>query len=430
MKKIVTIIAACLSSLPIFADIYFPHRFFEMGIDASGGAGQNLVGVSDIFQKEVVIDFPKIYKGMNGAGFVVEANEKIDFHTDLIIAGWGAGFRMGESLNARIGVSKDFFKLLAYGNELDTEVETTLSADLSFFVETSATVYMSLGKLKVRATPTYFVPIVYLPNPNVSLKYITGSDGKVSVRGDAGFSVYTAMNMSSCFKESIDDGGNPVSTFDVFSVGSIFSNPDLIKDCAGCGGFDIAAQVEFPLSEKLDLGFYANIPIVPGRLNNGVKGSADFSFDMEGFLTHFTTQDPEGEAFTMDYHISDVEAIDTTFTVNRPMRAGVECAFRPLPFIILHPKVGVAMKNPFGKDFQLSSIYPEYSLDAVIHLFNILGLNITTQYTDKIFAHSLGLYLNARVLELTASIGTSSGDFLKSFAIGGLSANIGISIGF
>lgn len=431
MKRTIALLALALTAAPFFADIYSPHRFVEGGGKLDLEAGQNLFGVSDLLVKDLVIDLPKIYDNMGSGGFYLNLGETANLFFNVNINGYGAGINVSESLSSTMNISKDFFKLLAYGNDLDREVSTSMSVNLESFINISAPIYLRISKFKITATPSFFVPVLYLPNPAAKLTYTTNSDGKVTAKGHADFSLYSLIDLSRGIKYTESDGQTN-TTFDFsFLTNSSDLPQELLAACSGCGGVDLGIQIEFPWSSKLDFGAYANIPIFHGLLKHSLSGSADFSMDMDGFMNHYTSQDSSGDAYTLDYKMSNLETNSSQYYVNRPLRAGVELAFRPLGnWFTLHPKIGVAMRNPFGEDFTIDSIYPEYSLSADLSLFKVLEASVCTQYTDRVFIHTLGLTLNARIMELNFLVGTSGGDFLKSFNLGGLKASVGLSVGF
>lgn len=429
MKKLLAVFALAIAAAPIFADIYFPHRFVEFGVNADLEAGQNIFGVSDIFVKDLVIDLPKIYEDMGDGGFFLNAGEAVSMFANVNIMGYGIGFKASETLNARLNISREFFKLLAEGNELDTEVETSTSLSLESYIDVSVPIYLKFNGLKITATPSFFVPILYLPNPKATLTYCTQSDGKVYAKGLADFTLYSLIDLSGGI---VTDENTGNTSFDFSGLGTPEEMlKSLMASTNGCGGVDLALQVEYPFMENLDIGAYTNVPIVHGLLKNSVSGSVDFSVDMDGFLDYYTSgEETEGNAFDVEYSVGNLVTNSSQYYVNRPFRIGLEAAYRPFGnWFTIHPKVGVAMRNPFGSDFSVDSIYPEYSLSAQFSLLNILGANLTTQYVNQVFAHSLGLYLNARVLEINLNIGTGGCDFLKSFTISGLKASVGVTVG-
>ena len=70
MKKLILTLglgALLLSSLA--AEIDKPKRWFELGMDVDASVSENLMGLTEVMQKELVIDLPKIYKDMGPGGF-------------------------------------------------------------------------------------------------------------------------------------------------------------------------------------------------------------------------------------------------------------------------------------------------------------------------------------------------------------------------
>lgn len=432
MKKLLAILAITFASLPIFADIYIPHRFVEVGVNVDAEAGENMLGLTDIMVKDLVIDLPKIYKEMGPDGFVLSYNQGADVFFDVNINGYGAGVVVSEDISGSLNISSEFFKLLAEGNDMDTEVETSMGLNLEGYINAAVPIHMKFGKLKITATPSYFLPVFYIPNPNAKLTYIINSDGSASARLNADIDLYTAISLAGAIKT--DEQGNII--FDQDGLGTqqeIIDN--ILVACSKNGGIDLGIRGEYPVLDQLDIGAYLNVPVYHGTLRNKLSASAEFTVDMEPLLDYYLHPQEEGQNPWSFSDINDIfsglTASSAEFHVNRPFRIGLEAAYRPFGnnMVTIHPMLGLAIRNPFGKDFSIDSIIPEYKISADLSLAQILGLSISTEYTNKVFSHALDLFLNTRIVELKASIGTGSSNFFKSFSVSGLKASVGVSIG-
>ncbi|MBQ2081771.1 MAG: hypothetical protein II461_08415, partial [Treponema sp.] len=70
MKKLLLIMGLSFLALStLTAEIDKPKRFFEVGMDFNASVSENLLGVTEVMQKDLVIDLPKIYSEMGRGGF-------------------------------------------------------------------------------------------------------------------------------------------------------------------------------------------------------------------------------------------------------------------------------------------------------------------------------------------------------------------------
>ncbi|MBO5606883.1 MAG: hypothetical protein J5930_03225 [Treponema sp.] len=420
MKRIIAIcimFAAGLSCLS--AEMNPRKRYIEMQWGFDVYAGQNAMNLTDIFQKELVLDFPQIYRNIGNGPLSIDVGlNTTAYDFSAVFGGWGAGIRAGISGYGTFSVSNDMVQLLAEGNTLDEEQTTSFSLSSGVFINCDIPFYFKVGKLRFVATPSAFVPMLYIPASNVTVKYTMHSDGSMDLVGSTTANVYSlaAQNFS------MQDTTKSVSEM-TFDAEKIFQSL----------GVDLSLAVEYPLFKNLDLGGYATVPIIPGRLNKRLSGGTIVSIHADPVLgtalngsNPFTVTGPD----TKPWIVEDAE----TFYVNRPMRLGAEVAWRPFGgnWFVLHGRVGGAMRNPFGKDFtwNLNYIYPEYKFALQLTGLYVFGFDISTEYTDRVFTHSAGIRLNIRVLELDATVGISSPSFLSSFTPDGVKASISMKMGF
>ena len=412
MKRLLcTIAVLCLTLGSAFAELYPSSRFVELGVDASFSAGQNALGITDVFTKDLVIDLNDLAK----RDFKLNFGFAPGFHFNVNIKGLGVGLQTDLDFHTNFTIDQALFKFLAEGNELNESQTIGMSANLESFLTTSIPVKFKIGKLGFKVVPTYFIPIAYLPDPRAQVTYTTNEDGTVRAEAVASFDLYTAFDASTVFADN----------------SSMPELSEILREAKN-GGFDLSAVVEYALFDFLDVGGYLNMPIYPGTLGHHTYGNATLNFEMVGLLD-WATSDPKPEKPFDDPEMywSDLQYDENGYKVNRPLKFGIEAAWRPIgKWLVVHPKLGVAAKNPFGSDFSIKSLYPEYSLSADMTFVYVFGFNLTTAYEDHVFSHNLGLRLNTRIFELDLNIGTSNSDFLRSFSLGGLQAQVGVKIGF
>ena len=416
MRKIFfAVLLICVFSA--FAELYPSKRYVEIGAGAGFSFSQNLAGVTDIMKKELVIDLNEIYSNMKN-GFVMTAGVTPEAYMDFNFKKFGFGIHAGVDVSGRMNISRDFFRILANGIEAGKETSVDMNFWLQSFAEASVPVYFKIFDFKVKVTPTYFVPLVYVPDVSARASLVNKSDGTIEAKINAPLSIYTAKKFTDSFDGSIDS---------IFSGGDISS---MVSDSLKNGGFDLGVLVEYPFTRKLDLGAYANIPIVPGKLNGKLSTSITASIKTPSLIDKIAGDEDAGEVES-DYEIDDFVYTEEKYYVNRPLRFGAEIAYRPWKnWLTLRASAGLAFRNPFGKDFNIRSFYPEYNLGVDLVLFYVLGLSFHTEYTQQVFAHTLQLILNARVFELDISAGICNSDFLKSFKIQGARAAVAVKFGF
>lgn len=415
MKKLLAAFFA-LSLFSVFAELHPARRYFEIGTTVNIEAAENIMPVADIFKKNLVIDLKKIYSDMGDDGATVSVSAKENFFINFNFKKFGIGLDVGSQASVSANISKDLFKVLdglvpgaVYNGEASVWAES--------FATFSVPVRFNVDKWKVKITPTYFVPCFYLPSTTVRGWATHGLDGSITAVATAPLEFYTISE----FKGLIVDGEFSLDFIDNIDANSLLS--DVLKS----GGIDIGAEIEYPILEKLDLGGYFSSPIVPGHLRHKVTAFATASIKSNSIMQMaFDEESPDTY-----YDFGDPVYSDCDFTVNRPLRFGVECAWRPFgKWLTLRGKAGAALRNPFGEDVTIKSFYPEYRLGVDLSLFGMLGLNLSTEYSKKIFAHGVGIMLNFRAVELDVLAAVCSPNFVKSFKGEGARVGVGIKFGW
>jgi len=353
---------------------------------------------------------------MSDSGATAALSVRNDVHLDFNFSKFGIGFFAGTEVGANLNISKDLFKVLD-GIVPGTVYQAEASVWFESFATFSVPVRFNVNKWKVKITPTYFVPLVYVPATTVKGSAVNGVDGSITATATAPIEFYTISE----FKGLIKDGDFSTDFTNNIEVGT------LLSDMANSGGLDLSAAVEYPLKENFDLGGYITMPVLPGRLKHKVSALATVSVHTDSLMSAMSDDNsPDADA-----ELSDAVYSDANYVVNRPMRFGVECAWRPLgKWLTLRGLGGFALRNPFGEDVSIKSFYPEYKLGVDLVALGMFGLNLSTQYTKKVFAHGIGIMLNFRAVEFDISAAVCSSTFVQSFKGDGATAAVGVKFGW
>ena len=130
MKRVVVILASFIlfiSSLFAGAADFFDHRIFEVKLNVPANISNNTLTIADFLQEQVIIDLKKLYNDMPKKGFdatvdvMPSAAITLDFKKGLHF-----GVSAGVDLFANTGISKDLFRFIAKGNELNESFKVSV----------------------------------------------------------------------------------------------------------------------------------------------------------------------------------------------------------------------------------------------------------------------------------------------------------------
>ena len=412
MKRILALCIFVLSSLMAFAELYTPHRYVELGIDTQAGSSNNYYRVDDVFKKNLVIDLRKISEDLSSSGFELDfytkdrlflnVNISPKFRLSLFTETEGAGY---------MNVPHRLFEILGKGYQAGEDATFDIEGYADLFYTIGASFRTTLfEKYGVTFTPAYYVPLVYMEKTTGKVSVASHDDGSLTARADAQISLYSAVSLQK-YKENTFKGGDIAS--DVAS--------SLAK-----GGFDLSLAVERPIVPKLDVGAFIRIPMVPARLDHKM------TMDVYGYYTVNRLMGILDKSMEMDkdYGVGDVVyTTGESQKVWRPFRFGAEAAWRPFgSWFVLRPMIALVVRNPYTSGAR--TVYPEFSLSAEAALKEIIGINFSTSYLNRVFVQQLGLMLNFRVIELNIKAMLRGGSFVNSFNWTGAGAYVGVRIGF
>lgn len=397
MKKLLGLVLSIfVISASVFSEGFFTDRFFELRFELPVNFSNNAVSLNDILKKEVEIDLRKIADTMPKDGLVFNMNTKPTYSMNLNLRAIYVGIDAGIEANGKVNLSKDWFDFLGYGNKVGETVDFNVNAYFDAFAFTDVKFGMKLGRYKFQAVPTLFIPIVSYSGSAASAKFLNDDKGRLYA------SISSDMTMHTAFDPNNFSG----------DVGSFFNN----------AGFDIGGTFEMPLDYFSSLTIKGRIPFIPGKLPYGVKISTSYTIDT-------TVQDIiANEMDEAKTNSSEPVVINEIAYINRPMKIDGYYHFKPIGSLIdLCAGAGFGVYHPFVEN---AHFYPEYYLGAQLNLIGLLKFGLSTEYTDQIFKHELGVVFNFRVMEFDAGISVQSASFAKSFSTAGLGAYIIYSIGF
>lgn len=411
-KRVVIFLASVLLSANFFAfDASVMQRYFEIGTSVSIMGGNNVIPLTDFFTENVVIDLPKISDDTTESGFVINTvlgipNIFMNLHLkqkDIHIR-----TNLGLETSFAIVLQKDLIDILGKGGHLN-EIGFGVGSQIDIFSYYNVEASFKIKKLAVTVSPSAFIPLLHIePKMVKNFNARTTMNGTIQFDGDYTLLAYSRFNVNK-LRIAIEDG-----TFDTLAN-------DIAELFKGVG-FDLGGSIGYCVRPSLQIGGYARIPVVPGRLNQlaEITTKIDGEYGIGGQNKKPDFIDPFADP-------ANIKTSATNFSLSRPLRFGANIVYKPFEkWLTIDAFAGAAMKFPVGE----GSWYAEYRAAVTANIYNIVSVSLATQYLQKIFMHEIGLSLNARVLEVQAAISASSPNFKKSFHGTGFSARFGVLVGF
>lgn len=404
MKKILAcIFAVSVISTAAFSKNWFSQRFFEVKVGADVDFSNNLFALNDFMKKDLVIDLRKIADECPKNGFNIRADVEPSFALNLNILDFNFGLSSGVQMYESMEFSKDLFDFLGYGNSIGQTMNFGFKNDTDVFAFTQVDVGFKLGRLKIKAQPAIFLPIISIRGGGGSVTVLNDDDGNLSVGMNMNMDVYSISELKKA------DEGSGVTV-----------DPDKLQSTIIDGyGFDIGGGVTYSFTKTFDLEATCRIPILPGRLNykSNIQGGSDYNVK----LTDFNNSEKTDRETT-------VTNVKETLMINRPMKLDVY-ADKDLLGSLFNARAGAGfgIRRPFS---DAAVFYPEYYLGFTVNLIDIVKVRVSTEYTDQLFKHELGTTLNVRVVQFDIGVSSQSSSFKKSMAVAGLGGYAYLTMGF
>jgi hypothetical protein len=379
-------------------------RIFELRLaNADISLGNNLVGIGDIFKKQIVVDLDQMNSRIGDKGAILSLGLGV---TPVQISvnpteRWGGS--LGTSVLGRFDLSlpKELLDLIAEGNEGHAKSSGEIAISASIFYEIGLNIHGTLpyfkGKLSFGVDPAFYSPLLYIPRSGIN--YTLDTDDKILLSAGGSFKAYTPINTDSV------------------SIGDIFST----------GGIDLSLSAEYALFSRLDLGLsISHIPMLPARMSNGyeisladteiIKKIDDITkLDLDNLITD-----------DLDFKGDDDFTSLPALTVFRPMRFEFYNIYRPFDNDIfsVRPNIGFTVLNASEET------YLNMGTRITMDLKRLFVLYLDSGLEEGLWRHKLGFELNLRAFELGLEAGMRSQDYLASWTASGLSAKLGIAFGW
>lgn len=414
-KKLSLISTFFVISSLVFGELHKPNRIVEFATEVEAGISNNYFSTSDVLVKDLVIDLTKIADEMSDNGFLVEYSltEKNSLSVN-VNEYFRLGFFADVNGSGYLNLGKELFDFLGKGYEVGQSVSMKVDTYADLYLESGISFKSKIAGFGFTVKPSYYVPVLYVPNPHGKVSWSSNENGKLEINASADLQVYSAVNLKSLLEKDSDDSEN----LDV---------QQNLVDSLSNGGFNLSFEVEHRiLGRMLEAGVFAQIPITPGKLNYEMKRTITASVHTSdnGILDLINDNKPE-----IEHDFGEAEYSEVSKKFYKPLNFGFELLYRPFgsDWLSLNPMFGVVARNPYSSDIEF---YPEYNLPVTLKLFNVLGMTLSTGYLNKAFIHRASFMINARVLELDFGCSLRSTEFVKSFSVSGATAFFAVKIGF
>ena len=402
MKKIIAcLFAVSVLSTAAFSKNFFSQRFVEVKVGTKADFSNNLFALNDFMQKDLVIDLRKIADECPKNGFNMRADAAPSLALNVNIGSIHVGLSSGLEVYNSMTVGKDLFDFLGYGNSVGETLDFSFKDDADIMAVSQLDVGFKLGRLKIKAQPAVFLPLISVRDGGGRATVLNSSDGSLDINVDMNMNVYSCVELKS------DDG-------------QVSMDPSAIKSAVVRGyGFDIGGGVAYSLSPSFFVEATTRIPIIPGHLYHKATIESGTEYKMQ--LKDFGNSEKTEREMT----VTNEEA---NLIVHRPLKLNVY-ADKNLLGTLFNARggAGFGIRRPFSED---AKFYPEYYLGLTFNLADILKLCASTEYTDQLFIHQLGTTVNVRVFQLDLGISTQSSNFKKSLAVAGVGGYAYVSMGF
>ncbi|MDR1748578.1 MAG: DUF5723 family protein [Spirochaetaceae bacterium] len=406
MKKSLYTVLLLISIVSLWAEK--PRRYFEIGADVSGGVANNYLFFGDIFQETITIDLNAISDKMADNGLQLNVAADAEAFVNINFGSkFGIGFFAGTDALMYGSLPKSLFEFISEGNKEAGKVfEGNAAAGGSVFADVGFHVSGQAGRFKYKVKPAMFIPLIYIPKPDISYTLQTSRDGTIYIDGKADVNVYAPVPLH----DNSDSFTYELSDLNRFLDGR---------------GFDLSLDVEFELLSMLDLGLsVVNIPLLPAELNHKMGYSVSFNIHQSGMLDQLIDNE-----FNSDDVITDSSeesySDNESYKVRRPLTFELYALFRPFKsdFIVLRPNVALSLFTVYDKPVFGAGVM------AQLNIKRLFSLDFGFGYEELLWKTKLGFVLNLRVLELNVMTTLQSQNFLNMYKLNGLNAAVGVRIG-
>lgn len=405
MKRFFAFLIACsvICSAAVSESFFAKKRFLEIKAGTDFGFSNNTLSAADYMKKDLVIDLRKMADECPQDGFDIITSLHPEASMNINIKSLNIGFSTGAEFYEKFVIDKGLFDFLGYGNSIGEAITAGITNNTELFAYAKVNVGFNLKKIRLSVQPAVFMPLVEIRESGGALTAINDLDGNMSVNAHMNMEVYTPFEVY----------------FD--NEGKVKINTDGLETSLFTGyGFDVAAELGFPITNTLSIEADARVPLIPGRIRKKYVVTSGVSFAskiLDIGQNNVVNNQPQAST-----------ALEADLAINRPLKAHVyaDKLFFGNMFD-LRGGAGICLRRPFQEG---ALFYPEYYVGLTFNLWSIIKLNASTQYTDQLFIHQLGSTVNIRVVQLDLGASFQSADFKKSFTFSGFGAYAYVTVGF
>lgn len=425
MKKLILSLALIISLVSAsFAESIFAHRFFEIKVDVPVSVSNNIIGLTDVLQKEVVIDLPKIADGLpeTGASLRADVAPTVSIGVD-IPRGLILGVNLGVDVSAGVGLSKDIFEFLGHGNEGKSSSFTQKTSNT--FADVFAVAALDGGwntkNSKLKITGSAFSALAHFDAGDTYVK-VYSQENKSGVQAKVDAKLYSLIDYSKGF----DDW------------------QAILANMTQNMGFDLGVSYQRDIFRFLTVGGNLRMPLKPSTLNmlSSVSTEYGYELNLDKMLgSKEETEEPEEQEENLDdpaeeeskndgQIIKQAQVLSTPYMINRPLKIGVSGSFHPFGSLLTTTGyAGIGVRHPFARDTSETHVYFDYAVSGRLSLWNILSLELSHEYMDEIFKNQVSVAFNIRLVEVDAGVSLQSTSFAQSFTGAGLGAFVTVCVG-
>ena len=422
MKKLLITFALLVSLVSAsFAENFFAHRFFEIKLDVPVNISNNLFGITDLLQKQVVIDLAEIADNLpeNGASLKADVAPSLSIGID-IPKGLILGLDIGADAAASVGLSKDIFDLIGNGNQGKSSnfTQKTTNTYFDLFAHTSITGGWNTKNSKIKVTGSLFWALAHFDASDTYVKFYS-QDNKSGIEANLDARLYSPVDYSK----------------DVSDVQAILSS------MKNNGGFDIAAEYQRDLFRFLTVGGKVQIPLKPSTLDMCSMVTTDYAYDFdfeqmfsgedEGTQNSGSSESSTNAGDSEENLIQEAVKLASPYKIHRPLKLGASVDFHPFGTLLsTSGYLGVGVRHPFAENKAETQFYFDYSVAGRLSLWNVLSFEASHSRIDETFKNEFALALNIRLIEVDAGVSFQSASFAKSFTGAGAGAFVTVCLGF
>jgi hypothetical protein len=369
------------------------RKVLEVGFSANMAVSNSYFGLTDIFQKELLIDLNAMATDLKDSDLIIAMKTEVEAHTFLSLFNVTVGGYSTIDGIVSTSVPGSFFEVVADGLLLDDSITGT--GEIYGRVYTSMGIYGGYrwNDWQFGTKVGAFLPIAY-SDKTASYDYsaLLNSNGNISASAGVTIPVYMPF-----------DPQNPDAAAIMSGMGySLDLGAIKLKDGEPHYGFQLTGLTLSPavMSHKANVSAGASV---------SATDLASFQEDSEPWT--LTTEEP------------DAEISSDSLRVNMPLSAGGFYRLTGYPSFIDWIGQGEMI---WDNDILLFA--GGVTAQGAIFPLNMLSLSLG--YDRVMWETTAGLRMNLRVIELGMDVGLANTRFVKMFTTNGIYANFYLAMGW